>query len=84
MVMTGTATSARYAVNYVGNPTTDAATMKALVEDGPLLLAKEHSLVQLLPDALTEDTTTGMMSFSLAESTAMPCTDSNPNLSDTA
>ena len=67
MVMTGIATSARYAVNYVGNPTTDATTMKALVEDGPLLLAKEHSLVQLLPDALTEDTATGMMNFSQAD-----------------
>jgi len=67
MTVTTTATSARYAVHYVGNPASDAAKLRALGEDGPLLLAKEHMMVKLLPEALTEDAATAMMRFSLAD-----------------
>ena len=44
-------THALYAVGYIGNPTSDSARMKTLAGAGPLLLAQEHMLVVMLPEA---------------------------------
>ena len=46
------AIASRFAFKYVGNPTGAAAKMKALAYNGPLLIAADHALAALLPDAL--------------------------------
>jgi hypothetical protein len=42
----------RYEMTLVGKPTTHAATAKALANGGPLLIAPDHVLATMLPDAL--------------------------------
>ena len=43
-----------YAFSYVGAPATDAAKLKSLKLAGPLLLAKQHKVIELLPDAFDD------------------------------
>ena len=47
-----TAVSTAYAFRIHGDPTTPAAKAKALAGGGQLLIAKDHKLAALLPDAL--------------------------------
>ena len=49
-------TIATYAVQYIGNPATDAARLATLTHAGPLLLATEHLLVGMAPDAFDRTT----------------------------
>ena len=44
--------NAKYDFKYVGNPTTAPAMAKTLVNNGPLLVAKDHLLAAMLPEAL--------------------------------
>ena len=53
---TSAITSARYAMTLVGDPKTTNAKSKALANGGPLILAKEHVLAVMLPDAVDFDT----------------------------
>lgn len=46
----------RYAMTFVGNPTTIAAKAKALAKGGPLKIATDHVLAVMLPDALDRTT----------------------------
>ena len=43
-----------YTFSYVGAPATDAAKLKSLKLAGPLLLAKQHKVIELLPDAFDD------------------------------
>ena len=43
-----------YAFSYVGAPATDGAKLKSLKLAGPLLLAKQHKVIELLPDAFDD------------------------------
>ena len=43
---------AAYEIKLVGDPSTVANKIKALLKDGPLLLAQEHRWSVLLPEAL--------------------------------
>ena len=49
---TTTVPTTRYDMTLVGRPTTAAATAKALADGGPLLIAQDHVLAKMLPDAL--------------------------------
>ena len=49
--MSDPTTNARYAIDYEGNPRSDAARLKTLKDDGPLVLAKEQMVNLLMPEA---------------------------------
>ena len=52
-------TASKYAIKHVGNPTTDAARLKSLDFDGPLVVASDHMLAVLLPEALESAASAG-------------------------
>ena len=49
-------THAKYAFNFVGAPGDDAACALALASNGPLLVAQDHIMSAMLPDALDRHT----------------------------
>ena len=51
VLTTTTPTATRYEMTLVGKPTTTSAKAKALAAGGPLLVAPDHVLAVMLPDA---------------------------------
>ena len=49
-------TPTRYEMTLVGKPTTNNAKAKALAAGGPLVVAHDHVLAAMLPDALDRTT----------------------------
>ena len=47
--------TSRYAFSYPGGVTTDARILKALVNDGPLIVEQDSLIAELLPDALKDN-----------------------------
>ena len=45
------ATTTTYDLKFVGNPATNAARLKALAHGGPLVVALDHRLTAMMPDA---------------------------------
>ena len=56
VLTTTTPTATRYEMTLVGKPTTSNAKAKALAAGGPLLVAPDHVLAVMLPDALDRTT----------------------------
>ena len=58
IAMSGATTThdSRHRVQVVGRPTTAGATVKALAGFGPLMVADDHVLARLLPDAFDRTT----------------------------
>ena len=52
---TTTISDTRYAVKFVGDPAGDAARSKSLAGLGPLLIAKDHIMARILPDAFDRE-----------------------------
>ena len=48
------ANATRFTIELTGNPATNAAKMKALAGIGTYILAKDHVLAMLMPEALNE------------------------------
>ena len=69
--MVATTHSARHEVKYSGSPTTAAARSAALARDGPLVLAKEHLLAAIMPNALERDATSGAVSITSLDMNAL-------------
>ena len=69
--MVATTHSARHEVKYVGSPTTAAARSAALAKDGPLMLAPEHILAAILPEALERDASSGAVTISSLDMNAL-------------
>ena len=44
----------RFALEYSGGVTSRAAIFKAMAEDGPLIVAQDHVMAQLLPNELDD------------------------------
>ena len=45
-------TNTKYAVGYVGSPAGTNAILDSLISDGPLLIAQDHIVANMLPEAL--------------------------------
>ena len=50
------ATTTTYDLMFVGNPATNAARLKTLAHGGPLVVALDHRLTAMLPDAFHDAT----------------------------
>ena len=48
------ATTTTYDLKFVGNPATNAARLKALAHGGPLVVALDHRLTAMMPDAFDD------------------------------
>jgi hypothetical protein len=44
----------QFEFKYIGNPTSNAARIKAMAGDGPLLVAKDHALPLMMPKAFDD------------------------------
>ena len=67
MSATTTTHDSRYRLQVVGNPTTAGATAKALAGAAPLMVAGDHVLALMLPDALDRVTHAPAVSISLID-----------------
>ena len=57
--MSSTITDPMYAFHYIGRPASESAQLKTLGFDGPLVVASDHKMAVMLPDALDDAPTAG-------------------------
>ena len=65
------AASTVYAFKYVGNVTSEAAIVKSLKGGGPMVVANDHLLVTMLPDAFEDAATAGHKNVHMQQLEAM-------------
>jgi hypothetical protein len=56
-----------FAVNFIGDPADDAATMEALTNAGPMLIAQDHMLSTMVPGALDHDSNAPHVTIMMTE-----------------
>lgn len=57
----------RYTIEFIGNPSNNAAKIKALAGDDTMLMAPDHVLAMWLPDALDKDGKGGKVAIGMRE-----------------